>query len=39
MLKYSWRVREMVGQGERMKRSKNSLVCVCHAYHRVCICN
>ncbi len=29
----------MVGQGECMKYSKNSLVCVCHTYHEVCICN
>lgn len=28
-LKYDWK------QGERMKRSKNSLVCVCHAYHGI----
>ncbi|WP_301538860.1 hypothetical protein [Helicobacter pylori] len=26
-------------QGECMKYSKNSLVCVCHTYHEVCICN
>ncbi len=29
-------------QGERMKRSENSLVCVCHTYYSnysVCICN
>ncbi len=32
-------VGEMVSQGEPMKRSKNSLVCVCHTYHEVCICN
>ncbi len=28
-------VGEMVRQGERMKYSKNSLVCVCHAYHSI----